>query len=249
MDCKKEPHFLYFSDSEFNSNLANLNKDKFETIHIISHLDIAPFYSKFRVEIVVAVNEFKKKHGQLLYLQQLKSSEYGTNGGGENPEPCPICTKALGTEWAVLQCGHCFCLECIRVLVSEYTVRKDHQSSVRCAICRNLTFHGEISYVKTKGSDEQEEELDLNVKGSLSTKVEAVVKELLKIQRADPEAKSLVFSTWNGILDIISEALDENEVHYASLANPAGNKFKRNLQKFKVSFFGAKILNLKAFAG
>ena len=88
-------------------------------------------------------------HVQLVYLERLKASST-FKGSNENPEPCPICTQPLGTEWSVLQCGHCFCCECIRTLVDEYTVRSAHRSSVRCAVCRNLTFHGEISYVKTK---------------------------------------------------------------------------------------------------
>ena len=87
--------------------------------------------------------------------------------------------------------------------------------------------------------EQQEDEVtrNLDVRGSLSTKVESVVKTLLKIQRLDPTAKSLVFSTWNGILDIIGEALDENEIHHASLATTGGKNFKRNLQKFKVYFY------------
>lgn len=65
----------------------------------------------------------------------------------------------------------------------------------------------------------------------MSTKIEAVVKTLIKIQTLDPNAKSLVFSTWNGVLDILGEALDQNDIHYAALQ--AQGKFKRNLQKFK----------------
>ena len=87
--------------------------------------------------------------------------------------------------------------------------------------------------------EQQEDEVtrNLDVRGSLSTKVESVVKTLLKIQRLDPTAKSLVFSTWNGILDIIGEALDENEIHHASLATTGGKNFKRNLQDFSTSIF------------
>ena len=64
-----------------------------------------------------------------------------------------------------------------------------------------------------------------------------MVKTLLKIQRLDPNAKSLVFSTWSAILDIIGEALEENDIHFASLATAGGKNFKRNLQKFKVKSF------------
>merc|ERR1712130_915885 len=74
------------------------------------------------------------------------------------------------------------------------------------------------------------------VRGSHSTKVEAVVKSLIKIRNEDGEAKSLVFSTWTDVLDILGAALDENNIPYASLHNSGATtqgNFKRNLQKFK----------------
>ena len=93
--------------------------------------------------------------------------------------------------------------------------------------------------MKTKKEEDDDEsagkdneELYKQIKGSLSTKVEAVVKTLIKIQTLDPNAKSLVFSTWNGVLDILGEALDQNGIHFAALQSQQG-KFKRNLQKFK----------------
>ena len=70
------------------------------------------------------------------------------------------------------------------------------------------------------------------VKGSLSTKVEAVVKTLIKIRNDDPNAKALVFSTWNSVLDILESALVTNDIQFATLH--VQGKFKRNLQKFKV---------------
>ena len=54
-------------------------------------------------EKTIAINDFRRRYGQLLYLENLRNSEYGRNGGGENPEPCPICQKSLGTQWSVLQ--------------------------------------------------------------------------------------------------------------------------------------------------
>ena len=61
--------------------------------------------------------------------------------------------------------------------------------------------------------------------------MEAVVKTLIKIQNDDPKAKSLVFSSWNDVLDILGSALTENDIQFATLN--AQGKFKRNLQKFK----------------
>merc|ERR1712228_408378 len=83
-----------------------------------------------------------------------------------------------------------------------------------------------------EADDTEDEDLYKQIKGSLSTKIEAVVKTLVKIQTQDPNAKSLVFSAWNGVLDILGEALDHNDIKYAALqSGPV--KFHRNLQKFK----------------
>ena len=73
------------------------------------------------------------------------------------------------------------------------------------------------------------------VKGSLSTKMTAIIRTLIKIQSDEPEAKILVFSTWSDVLDILCSALGENHIQYAALHATHKGKFKRNLQKFKVS--------------
>ena len=39
------------------------------------------------------------------------------------------------------------------------------------------------------------------------------------------------------VLDIIGEALDDNDIPYASLGNTNQSHFKRNIQKFKVCHF------------
>ena len=183
--------------------------------------------------MIFPCSEFRKKNGQLLYLENLQKSDFGKKGGGENPEPCPICQKSLGMQWSVLQCGHCFCVDCIRILIEEYSSGGGHSRSVKCAICRNLTHHAEISYVNTKVDHKTEEDSKAYeaVKGSLSTKMEAVVKTLIKIQNDDPNAKALVFSTWNSVLDILGSALITNDIQFAALHTQG--KFKRNLQKFK----------------
>ncbi|XP_025060639.1 E3 ubiquitin-protein ligase SHPRH isoform X3 [Alligator sinensis] len=68
-------------------------------------------------------------------------------------------------------------------------------------------------------------------KGSHSTKVEAVVRTLKKIQCKDPGAKSLVFSTWQDVLDIISKALYDNNMVFAQINGIS--KFQENLSAFK----------------
>ncbi|XP_019628191.1 PREDICTED: E3 ubiquitin-protein ligase SHPRH-like [Branchiostoma belcheri] len=173
----------------------------------------------------VATSLLHRKLGQLLYLRNLaKSQEYQKDG--VNPEPCPICQRQLGAEWSVLMCGHCFCEECISVLVNQFGLG-GRRGSIRCAICRQLTATRDISYVSTEAKEQE----DVDVKGSHSTKVEAVVRTLKLIQQNDPTAKSLVFSTWQDVLDVVATALRENNMEYRAINGI--HRFQENLTDFK----------------
>uniref|UniRef100_A0A4W2GRB7 E3 ubiquitin-protein ligase SHPRH n=1 Tax=Bos indicus x Bos taurus TaxID=30522 RepID=A0A4W2GRB7_BOBOX len=168
-----------------------------------------------------------KPNPPVLHIIEPHESQDKTSGG-INPEPCPICARQLGKQWAVLTCGHCFCNECISIIIEQYSVGS-HRSSIRCAICRQTTSHKEISYVFTSEKASQEE--DIPVKGSHSTKVEAVVRTLMRIQLRDPGAKALVFSTWQDVLDIISKALTDNNMEFAQISRV--KTFQENLSAFK----------------
>ena len=69
--------------------------------------------------------------------------------------------------------------------------------SVKCPICRDTTPEDGISYVNlsSKVYESRDDGTSITVRGSHSTKVEAVVHRLLALRAADPEVKALVFST------------------------------------------------------
>ncbi|NWR73218.1 SHPRH ligase, partial [Centropus unirufus] len=196
-------------------------------LYIIEPHEVEQNRVKLLNDKAVAKSQLQKKLGQLLYLTNLEKSQDKTTGG-VNPEPCPICARQLGKQWAVLTCGHCFCNECIAIIIEQYSVGT-RRSSIKCAICRQTTSHKEISYVFTAETANQED--DIPVKGSHSTKVEAVVRTLKRIQFKDPGAKSLVFSTWQDVLDIISKALYDNNMVFSQINGI--NKFQENLSAFK----------------
>uniref|UniRef100_A0A8C2RJP4 E3 ubiquitin-protein ligase SHPRH n=1 Tax=Capra hircus TaxID=9925 RepID=A0A8C2RJP4_CAPHI len=198
-------------------------------LHIIEPHEVEQNRMKLLNDKAVATSQLQKKLGQLLYLTNLEKSQDKTSGG-INPEPCPICARQLGKQWAVLTCGHCFCNECISIIIEQYSYSVgSHRSSIKCAICRQTTSHKEISYVFTSEKASQEE--DIPVKGSHSTKVEAVVRTLMRIQLRDPGAKALVFSTWQDVLDIISKALTDNNMEFAQISRV--KTFQENLSAFK----------------
>ncbi|XP_062497825.1 E3 ubiquitin-protein ligase SHPRH isoform X4 [Pezoporus occidentalis] len=196
-------------------------------LHIIEPHEVEQNRVKLLNDKAVAKSQLQKKLGQLLYLTNLEKSQDKTTGG-VNPEPCPICARQLGKQWAVLTCGHCFCNECTAIIIEQYSVGT-RRSSIKCAICRQTTSHKEISYVFTAETANQED--DIPVKGSHSTKVEAVVRTLKRIQFKDPGAKSLVFSTWQDVLDIISKALYDNNMIFSQINGIS--KFQENLSAFK----------------
>ncbi|XP_066452042.1 E3 ubiquitin-protein ligase SHPRH isoform X2 [Eleutherodactylus coqui] len=196
-------------------------------LHIIEPHEVEQNRVKLLNDKAVAKSQLQKKLGQLLYLTNLEKSQDKTSGG-VNPEPCPICARNLGKQWAVLTCGHCFCNECVAIIIEQYSVGT-RRSAIKCAICRQTTSHKEISYVFT--SEAANEEKDIPVKGSHSTKVEAVVRTLMKIQSLDPSAKSLVFSTWQDVLDIIAKALQDNSMVFSQINGI--QKFQENLSAFK----------------
>ncbi|XP_029685003.1 E3 ubiquitin-protein ligase SHPRH isoform X3 [Takifugu rubripes] len=195
--------------------------------HIIEPHEVEQNRVKLLNDQAVAKSQLQKKLGQFLYLTNLEKSQ-DKSTGGLNPEPCPICARPLGQEWAVLTCGHCFCNECIAIIVEQYSVGS-RRRAIKCAICRQTTSHAEISYVFTAQSSNQDQEIP--VKGSHSTKVEAVVRTLKKIQVTDPGAKCLVFSTWLSVLDIIAKALFDNNMEFSQINGI--HKFQENLSSFK----------------
>ncbi|KAI5102451.1 E3 ubiquitin-protein ligase SHPRH isoform X2 [Silurus meridionalis] len=203
------------------------DEPKPKVLHIIEPHEVEQNRVKLLNDRAVAKSQLQKKLGQFLYLTNLEKSQ-DKSTGGLNPEPCPICARSLGQEWAVLTCGHCFCNECISIIVEQYSVG-NRKKAIKCAICRQTTSHAEISYVFTTQAVDQGQEIP--VKGSHSTKVEAVVRALKKIQMTDPGAKSLVFSTWQGVLDIIAKALFDNNIEFSQINGI--HKFQENLSSFK----------------
>ena len=62
-----------------------------------------------------------------------------------------------------MQCGHCFCIECIRIVVDRYSFG-GRRRTVKCAVCRQTSLHGEISYVTTSQGQCVDNDLALRVK-------------------------------------------------------------------------------------
>ena len=82
----------------------------------------------------------------------------------ENPESCPVCKGSLGTDWQVLECGHSYCLDCMRALMehmgrpsciveqgaglARVDVRVGSHRYIKCPVCRTQSPLGSIMLVR-----------------------------------------------------------------------------------------------------
>lgn len=104
------------------------------------------------------------------------------------------------------------------------------RDTICCPICRMRQKVSEISYIKLNKNGDDQDEVKIN--GSYSSKVEAIVRLVLKLKSEDEDVKILIFSTWNAIIKLLKNALEMNNVENVTLGSSNTAKI---IQKFKVS--------------
>ena len=210
--------------SKKKKNEEDLRKEEERPSYILLRAEIPTYKTKFETEEIVYQKDLSSAKRQLQYLQNLQKE---SQSDGEK-QPCPVCQGDLGHKWAVFQCNHSFCLECTEVLCRRVARASAY---VKCPLCRQPACVKEINFVQM--SKEDSEEQTIKIQGSLSTKMEGVVRTMLKIKEKDPQAKALIFSTWLEVLQVLSDSLAQNGVIHRTLLN--SNNFQSNLSAFKNS--------------
>lgn len=61
------------------------------------------------------MEHLERNLGTYGYLNTLKGQQFK----GQKPDPCPICRSVLDKHWNILKCGHCYCIECMQVLIGR----------------------------------------------------------------------------------------------------------------------------------
>uniref|UniRef100_A0A0A9VZY3 E3 ubiquitin-protein ligase SHPRH n=2 Tax=Lygus hesperus TaxID=30085 RepID=A0A0A9VZY3_LYGHE len=194
-------------------------KKQLEIVNVLQIHELPFHMTLLESELKSGQLDLKRTAGILLYLKNLQE-----NGNTEN-EPCPVCQDKLDEKWSVLRCGHCLCFECIPTLLMMGSL-----GEVECPMCRLRTPKGEVSYV-VANSRGDEEANNHKLVGSFSTKVEAVTVQLLKLRSSDPDVKVIIFSTWEKVLDVISEALKTNSISFRRLGSQS--RHQNGLTQFK----------------
>ena len=77
-----------------------------------------------------------------------------------------------------------------------------------------------------------------SLQGSYSSKVREVVRCLKRIERDEPGCKALVFSTWQSLLDVVAQALSDNNITYRHLNSHKHNtKYEQSLNRFVTNIY------------
>ncbi|CAM9711741.1 unnamed protein product, partial [Chrysoparadoxa australica] len=150
-------------------------------------------YREYEMTIPVCESDLKSAKSRITFLQNLGAS-YGE-------KECPVCCALIteATQMVVLGCRHAMCMDCHKLLA-------ERRRKWPCPICRVPMSPEEafvVSHSSSRGSS--------SVKGSWGTKVEALI---ASVRRLSTGEKSLVFSQFEDMLDIVGQALEANDVSF-----------------------------------
>nr|XP_043631781.1 E3 ubiquitin-protein ligase SHPRH [Erigeron canadensis] len=186
--------------------------------------------------------------------QPLTNSHANSLGKKENEklvqleDACPVCQERLSNQKMVFQCGHITCCKCFLGISERRThyPGKSREKWVMCPTCRQHTEYVNVAYVDDRQNESpnvsaqtsSSTEDSVNVNGSYSTKIVAVTRRILWIGSTNPEAKILVFSSWNDVLDVLEHAFTANDISFVRMKG--GRRAHDAISQFK----GEKVGNV-----
>ncbi|KAL3995109.1 Helicase conserved C-terminal domain family protein [Acanthocheilonema viteae] len=86
-----------------------------------------------------------------------------------------------------------------------------------CAVCRARTYISHISYVQNKASEKNTHLLDVpnvQLKRSVSVKVDAIIRRIKSIRLRDPTSKTLLFTSLSVLINPLCCVLSENSINF-----------------------------------
>ena len=199
-------------------NISSLTEEQRNSI--VVPVDVVARYYEHDAKQATALANLRHSKHTLQYLKNLSTEQADNNSLGASPdkssqdsstETCQICLSEFDAgDKAVLKCGHCYHLSpCLEKLKK----RSGSVNTITCPLrCRATTKYEEVLIASNKRKDDGTQSRR-KVEGSWGTKVTAIVGDLLGV--ADLGEKSIVFSMWEEMLDIMEEALTANGIKHA----------------------------------
>ncbi|KAL6059226.1 DNA helicase rad5 [Balamuthia mandrillaris] len=156
----------------------------------------------------------------------------------DQSQECRLCLELLDAP-VITPCGHIFCQECItKVFLSQNNneddedekakEKKNEQEEAPCPTCKKYIREDQLEPWKKAEEDEafssssaeegkENGEMSASSFWEQSTKIQHLLRTLKKIAKEEPDVKSVVFSQWTSMLDIVGRALHQNGFRFVRL--------------------------------
>ena len=224
-------------------DLSKLTDDELNAI--VAPWDIASRHMDHAAKQAMAHGNLRRNTHTLRYLRNqslARQEEEDRKKNGKNLDhddnTCIVCLSTFDGERAVLACGHSFHhTPCMEGLMA----RSPGQSVIQCPLrCTKKTRRDEVLIATDKRKDDGSKSTR-SVEGSWGTKVTRLLGDLMDV--ADLGEKSLVFSQWEDMLDVVEHALATNGVHFVRVKSMP--RLGDTIKHFRTNECAVLLLNVK----
>lgn len=206
---------------------------------VVYPMDVASSYHDHAAKQAMAFANLRRHSDTLRFLKNQKEERSDDSlEGSKEEENCIVCLCPFRENRAVLSCGHCFHYSpCLEKLMS----RPGNQHSITCPLrCTARTKRSDILMATDKRRDDGTV-AKRKIQGSWGTKVTRLVGDVLDV--CDRGEKSIVFSMWEDMLDVLEEALVANSVTYVRATSL--RKVAESTKRFRCNDCTVLLLNVK----
>jgi DNA repair protein RAD5 len=185
-----------------------------------------------------------------------KVAENKTEDAKENAVTvCPVCDDVL-EDPVISSCKHVFCKSCVKSKKTDddpksdvatnntngtnntNQIKTEKTTSFVCPVCNNDLKEDSIKPYIVKPTNLS---IDIGSFNALpgraiksSTKIKALLEEIKKVKEKDPKCKSIIFSQWTSMLDLIEYAIKEHDWTFSRLDGSMNiQKRKQQIDAFK----------------
>lgn len=191
-----------------------------------------------------ALAELRRTKSSLKYLKSQRSGKDKSTSEDDNTtNTCSICLASFDgsdqSEKAVLPCGHSFHSTCIDQIFNRHA----RVVTIKCPMRCPTQIRREDIFL---ANDEKKQEatpkkVSRDIKGDFGSKVNRLVADVMdSIQLGD---KGIVFSQWEEMLDVVTEALRSNQIQF--IRPKSGKRFGEDIKRYRSGSCPVLLMNVK----
>jgi E3 ubiquitin-protein ligase SHPRH len=212
---------LIKADHEAMSRIFNERVAYFSQLQVFSDHVVSPEKMEEN-ESIVYKNEIQNEQeerqkilqnqtGRLNYLTNLLKSEQLSTKETKELKECRICLMGVDNGF-LTRCGHVFHDHCLTAWLVKHR---------RCPVCNQDVTPDSLNMISLsmETSNHSEDPIEeMTLVGSYGTKIDRIIKHLKYLRKKDPGCKSIIFSQWDQVLDIVGTGLKVNGLSFVSLS-------------------------------